>query len=216
MGRAVLEAMGPSFEAKLGPLQFAVGVPDGAAICARLAALAIASDDISIVNFDLKNAFNCMRRKQIWDGLVNLFPQLLHVFKWSYGTQTELRDSMGDLIWHSSTGVRQGDPLGMLFFCIGFHAILAAIKIDIDDLIGIDQPQGIEIVGKKKVAKSHSQIAYADDLSIYAPTRFMNPIAEIVKRHITASHMTLQEKKCVIAGRQVSQIANPVFAMMLD
>ena len=42
----------------------------------------------------------------------------------------------------------------------------------------------------------------------------MNPIAEIVKRHITASHMTLQEKKCVIAGRQVSQIANPVFAVV--
>jgi hypothetical protein len=52
----------------------------------------------------------------------------LTYFQWSYGDATELVLINGKVIGLSSTGVRQGDPLGPLFFSLGFMESLLQTK----------------------------------------------------------------------------------------
>jgi hypothetical protein len=83
-----------------------------------------------ILQVDCRNAFNSIRRRVIIDKIIN--SRALHpiatFFDWAYGGPTPLYSYQGKYICSSSTGVRQGDPLGSLYFCLRIQDILSDIQ----------------------------------------------------------------------------------------
>jgi hypothetical protein len=95
---------------------------------------------------DLLNAFNSISRNAIWQGIIEYCPSLGKYFLWAYGRPTRLFYSDGTHVTMSERGVRQGDPLGMLLFSIGFHSVLRTLRSRFPNL---------------------EVLAYADDVNIY-------------------------------------------------
>jgi hypothetical protein len=122
MARMLSTKVSSSVGEKLQPLQFGISIKGGVEICARLCQLTCLSrQDHSLLSTDVKNAFNTLRRSEIYAGVQQHAPGLLGFFHSFYSVEAELRNSRGELVGASATGVRQGDPLGGLFYCCGAH-----------------------------------------------------------------------------------------------
>ena len=93
-------------------------------------ALEVGEDPLCLLATDFSNAFNTMSRREMADAIRERFPDLLPFFNWSYGHAADLRLGTGFLVCSSSTGVRQGDPLGPLFFCLGIQRVLEEMAKD--------------------------------------------------------------------------------------
>lgn len=74
---------------------------------------------------DLANAFNTMDRGHLATALTAFNPRLYRAARWAYGSDSHLlmRSESGQVepLLLSSQGVRQGDPLGPLFFSYGYR-----------------------------------------------------------------------------------------------
>ena len=81
-----------------------------------------------LVAVDLTNAFNTVSRSAVWKGVLRHCPDLMPYFLWAYGTASDLRFGSGRKVCQSATGVRQGDPLGSLLFCVSIQDILEKLK----------------------------------------------------------------------------------------
>ena len=124
---------------KLAPLQLAVGISGGVEIGAHICQFSY--DQIlgaSVVNLDQKNAYNRIRRAEVYQGLLQHCPQLCRWFRCFYGRSGILVNSEGIRVGASATGVRQGDPLASLAFCCGFHRTLTAVDTEFKTFCGDD------------------------------------------------------------------------------
>ena len=74
-----------------------------------------------VLALDAKNAFNSVGRDAIYKGVLQYQPNLLKFFMWAYGSHPPIYLSNGKRVCYSETGVRQGDPLGPIFFCLAIH-----------------------------------------------------------------------------------------------
>ena len=120
--RAICHSQSEQLGKKLAPIQLAVGVPGGCEIAARIAQLQFDrrdDDHQAFLTVDARNAFNSIRRRPIYEGLVTYCPSLIPLFRWLYGSPSALIWWDGTHMCDSETGCRQGDPLGMLLFAIG-------------------------------------------------------------------------------------------------
>ena len=73
-------------------------------------------------------------------------PELCQFFRWTYGTKALLIiDSTNSLV--SETGVRQGDPLGPLYFCLGIASTLEDLKRKYDHLFVLAYADNIQLIG---------------------------------------------------------------------
>ena len=82
-----------------------------------------------LVAVDLRNAFNTVKRAAVFKGVMERCPELIPYFLWMYGAPSDLRFDSGRKVCQSATGVRQGDPLGSLLFCLAIHDVLRRLKI---------------------------------------------------------------------------------------
>ena len=118
----------------LGPSELGIGKKGGAEVLVHSVSLVIDdilrdSDDLAILSLDCSNAFNSIRRSYIAEGVRDACPSLLPFFSWSYGSPSVLRESLASEVQIlSSTGVRQGDPLGPMYFCLGMAKTLRALR----------------------------------------------------------------------------------------
>jgi len=105
----------------LAPTQLGIGVSDGIGIAIHTlegmteAALKEDSDSI-LVTIDIEAAYNNIHRAKILETLKEDFPELVRLFMWAYADPTELRDSAGNVVCMSRSGVKQGDAGGSFFF----------------------------------------------------------------------------------------------------
>jgi hypothetical protein len=76
----------------------------------------------SITSLDLKNAFNSISRSYVASGIANHAPSFFKLARWAYNDPTILATRTGLLA--STMGVRQGDPLGPLFFSLAIRPLL--------------------------------------------------------------------------------------------
>ena len=79
-------------------------------------------DPWAIFSTDIINAFNELRRNPVMETLLTTEESsgLARLFRWSYGAKAALFHGDGSLACYSETGMRQGDPLGPLFFSMGY------------------------------------------------------------------------------------------------
>jgi Reverse transcriptase (RNA-dependent DNA polymerase) len=127
LGKIVSSIVGTKLAGVMAPLQMAVGVKDSCIIMNRVLQK-MYDEGYAIIALDLENAFNTVRRRQIYDACRELAPELLGILRFSYADKSELRDSHGEFLRWCETGVRQGDPLAMLFFCIAMFRPLQEME----------------------------------------------------------------------------------------
>ena len=159
--------------ALLAPLQIGVGIKDGGGILATmLQGLTSAHPELCILSFDISNAFNTERRGRTAAGVAKYCPALLPLYQRLYGIEgSSLRNSLGQLVGQSGTGVRQGDPLAMLFFCCSIHDTLVEVNNE------LKQVMSTAALGST-LYKYYLQGSYADDLNICLPVPFAEGVFE--------------------------------------
>ena len=138
---------------KLGGIQLALGRPDGCSIGAKVLQH-LYDQHFYIQASDSPNAFNREDHNRIYVGLQRYCPELLNFFVWGYGGEADLRTGTGLRLGKIFTGVRQGDPLAMLLFCVSVQARLLHMKAMLDRF---DEEDGVDGANRSRI------IAYADD-----------------------------------------------------
>jgi hypothetical protein len=165
----------------LSPWQFGVGTPGGTEPITRAIERAL-DDDLPlpfkyVTSLDFSNAFNSLSRRELAKGVLQHAPSLYRAARWAYNDETPLVVS-GDgepVLLFSSQGVRQGDPLGPLFFSI-------AIRNTLDSLLS-------------NLGSGYAILAYLDDVYLFAE----DPGALVLAaRHLedNAALLTLNRRKC--------------------
>jgi len=124
----------PSLGPDMCPLQVGVGVKGGAQ-CLGLAIRAgsQALPEEVTLQLDWKNAFNSISRQAILDTIAASHSHLFPFVKWMYATPSRLwlpgsRASDSPLL--STSGVKQGDPIGPLLFSLTLQPLLQKISAE--------------------------------------------------------------------------------------
>ena len=84
-------------------------------------------DSLSLLAIDITNAYGSMSRKQMELGVLEYMPDLHAIFRFLYGSSSVVYHDDGTEIARVRTGVRQGDPLGALFFCLGLQLVFEEV-----------------------------------------------------------------------------------------
>ncbi|CAM9895730.1 unnamed protein product, partial [Heterosigma akashiwo] len=127
----------------LGPIQFAVGTPNGCdklAHCVRAFLDQVEGEDTpycALLLLDAENAFNCCDRQKFMDALHKGFPELhsFFVLQFYFGESNILYRRKDGLPVYviSSQGTQQGNPAGPFFFCLGLKAVLAKLQRELHE-----------------------------------------------------------------------------------
>jgi len=98
------------------------------------------------IKIDFKNAFNNIWRNSMLEAVKNHFLQLLPFVLSSYSESSELR--FGPHTISSEEVAQQGDPLGLLLFCLTVYDMIASLKSEMTiaylDDVGLGDDAGIE------------------------------------------------------------------------
>jgi hypothetical protein len=196
---------------ELSPLQLGSGLSGGVEICARLPLLALAKDDgvgvdVCVFTCDIRNAFNSKRRKYILAAIRRYCPEIEPWFRSMYGGPTELLFSSGLPAGTSATGVRQGDPMSMLLFALGFQEALLQIREHLARIL----------VAHGFLATDGYVQAFADDISGSCPAACLPEFSVKVMKILEAYDLELVPSKCAVFGRLAHTIPDPLFPVLVD
>ena len=162
---------------QLAPFQFGVGSPAGVEPIIHLVRKVIQGDNDTdrgfqyLTSIDIINAYNTARRGVMAKSVAKFAPDLLPLFRWTYGRAAALvvRDDATFTVINATTGVRQGDNLGPLFFSIAIRSLLESLA---------------SLLGPR-----HRIVAYLDDIYILSPEP---GILDIVSDHFDRSDLGLK------------------------
>lgn len=178
--KTIAQQLKPRLEAIFAPLQYGVGVKGGAEIVAHATQLySIAKKDdasVGVLQLDIKNAFNSISRQVIADRLAEEIPELATAFMSMCACPQLQIDAKGTVITTATQGVKQGDPLSPILFCLGLKPILSNLEASFPD---------------------HHFLAYEDDITVLGPVLQFNDIIEHTARTVTGSSMQVNRLKCI-------------------
>ena len=80
------------------------------------------NDSRAFVKLDFKNAFNSVRRDAIFSAVSEHRPDLLVFTESAYGSESYFWVG-DDYVIASAEGVQQGEPLGLLLFCLALDVV---------------------------------------------------------------------------------------------
>jgi hypothetical protein len=177
------------------PLQLGINTPGGCEIGAKLAQAIYemdtdvyeGDDSISIIKVDIENAFPTIPRLDIYQALNEFIPALCRPFRTLYGHSSKMYNGRGELVGHCHTGVRQGCPLAMLFFSLGFHPTLLKIHSKLEEIkaqCGSRPPAGA--------------YGFADDINAYIGLKGAHQAAKAITEIISEARMNAKISKCTI------------------
>ena len=205
------------------PLQLCCGTPKGVEFAARMAQLVHdigeEEDDPEeatfLLSLDVKNAFNSMRRRMIWDGLATYCPSLLRWFRCFYGHSSALRLSNGSLVGKSQSGVRQGDPLASLCFSVGLQPVLLELLEAITVIVGarferdawqdnrkVDRSDDthVPLLIQQHEPRFVGLFAFADDTNLYGPGRYIEEMGTVAVKIFRDHGLEIVPAKTKIVG----------------
>ena len=137
----------------LAPHQYGIGVPGGGEriLHSMQHTLTDKQARLAAAKIDISNAFNCCDRARLLDRLYHT-PELSAIYRiadFAYSTPSTLllERGNGDSI-QSTNGVRQGDPLSTLLFCLYMKDVYSSVAADasvsiyafVDDLHVLGKP----------------------------------------------------------------------------
>ncbi|KAL0205469.1 hypothetical protein P9112_000776 [Eukaryota sp. TZLM1-RC] len=168
----------------LNPHQFGIKTIDGASVAAIASNTFFnAEENNFIFNLDFKNAFNSVKREAIFEVIKSDFPELSSFFYHFYGKESDLIFNSFGL--KSSSGVKQGDPLGPLLFCLAIHKTLNIIK---------QKYPSIKIV------------AYMDDISLIGSFDLLELVAQEIADSYENIGLHLNASKCLLIGSSAQDL----------
>ena len=177
--------MNDDVSAYLGDLQRGFRDPGGCEKITTLVRIARESQErLGVLCLDLTNAFNTVSRKAIRTALLKQPPlhPLLPIFDLYYGGPGQLMyygdspSSVPYAILDSLEGVRQGDVLGPLFFCVAVASCLRELSDSVRDS-GVVQ-------------------ALMDDVSVLCPVDDVQKVLDVAGATFSRKGLTLNLRKC--------------------
>ena len=109
---------------------YGVGCPGGVEVVAhslRDCLRKFKDSNLALLKIDFRNAFNEVKRSHFVKATSEMFPAMSNWTNWCYGEPSTLLYDFQHII-HSMSGVRQGDPLGPLYFCCGLMPLVNEIQ----------------------------------------------------------------------------------------
>ena len=177
------------------PLQLGITTPSGCEIGARLAQLCYdldtptseGDDKLSILKIDISNAFPSIPRLDVFSSLQRYLPSLCRTFRMLYNHPSKLYLTSGALVGQCQTGVRQGCPLAMLFFSLGFHPTLEKIHNELDTI-------------RRETASTvpAGALGFADDVVAYVGARGAHRAGNAITRLVQEARLRVKAPKCTI------------------
>lgn len=142
--------------------QFGVRSRNGVEPLIHLARIRCSTE--SILSVDIANAFNSIKRSFVREQMLERAPALVNCYSWAYGRSSMLFVD-GVHLLNSSSGVRQGDPLAPLYFCLGYSRILTALNRTLED---------------KGIIRTMPVMSYLDDTYVFSHRTESEKVHEIV------------------------------------
>ncbi len=129
--KIIVNKISPATGTLLAPIQVGVSIKDGGSILAsQFMRMYDVDSSIAFLNYDLENAFNTEKRRRTARGVAKHCPVGLKLYQHLYNSNviSSLRGANGKLLGVSETGVRQGDPGSMLWYCCSIQDTLMNIN----------------------------------------------------------------------------------------
>ncbi|KAL0209198.1 hypothetical protein P9112_011785 [Eukaryota sp. TZLM1-RC] len=176
----VFNRIGKKAKEFFSPFQFGIKTINGASSAALSSDVFFnSSNPIYILSLDFKNVFNSVSRSSILPLLRKHFSEVESFFYSCYGKSSTLIYENFDLL--SSSGVKQGDPLGPFIFCLAIHPLMCELKENFPE---------IDIV------------TYMDDISVITPITVLKQIATFIQQRYKDIGLSLNISKCLIIGHE--------------
>jgi len=117
IAKAACKAVMPKMAARFLPFQLGFGVPRATEAAAHAARAYVSSmrPGQGLLKLDFKNAFNTVRRDNMFQAVHDEMPELYPFVHMCYASASLL--NFGEHLLSSDEGAQQGDPLGPLLFC---------------------------------------------------------------------------------------------------
>lgn len=150
-GACALKAL-PKVGASLAPLQVGAGVSGGIDAAAHAIQAALAEDpEMMVLSTDLENAYNTVSRQAVFDAVEAEVPELLPMVRWAYAAATNLHivgAAEGTPPVKSLVGVKQGDTLSTLLFCLPLQVKLRIVQLAAPGALVVAIADDVTFVGR--------------------------------------------------------------------
>eukprot|EP01138_Halocafeteria_seosinensis_P010816 gb/GECG01011046.1/.p1 GENE.gb/GECG01011046.1/~~gb/GECG01011046.1/.p1 ORF type:complete len:117 (+),score=9.41 gb/GECG01011046.1/:1-351(+) len=80
----------------------------------------------TLLSLDCSNAFNCIKKEKVLDAVNEKVPALMGLAAWAYGSPSTLTWNGNSVT--SSSGTKQGCPIGGNLFCLGLQDVLEEVQ----------------------------------------------------------------------------------------